>query len=102
MIKISKKFNIGGEEKKKKIKEFQEILQTIDKDSIMEAFRLGIEVGFWGKTKPNQDLYLQFNDGKEFVYTVIRMPIRHIKRSPTSPVSMSILNSKNIKGRKIT
>ena len=45
-------------------------------------------------------LFLQFNDGKDFVYTIIRMPIRKMKHSPTSPVATSILNTKTMKGRK--
>lgn len=97
---MTQKFNIHGEDKKKKLKEFQEIMNQIDKESIMEAFKMGLEIGFFGKQNPLGDLFLQFNDGKAFVYTIIRMPIRKMKHHPTSPVAASILNTKTMKGRK--
>jgi len=95
-----KKFNIHGEDRKEKIKKFHEILDQIDKNDIIEAFKTGVEIGFWGNLPPESDLYLQFNDGMEFVYTIIRMPIRHIKKNPTSPISTSILEGKKLRGHK--
>jgi len=96
-----KKFNIHGEDRKEKIKKFHELLEGLDKKAIIEAFREGLEINFWGNIPPDGDLYLQFNDGKEFVYTIIRMPIKHIKRSPTSPITTSILKGKTLRGHKI-
>jgi len=97
---INKKFNIRGMEQKKKIKEFKEIINQIDKDSIIEAFKLGLDIGYFKGCTAMNDLFLQFNDGKDFVYTIIRMPIRKMKMSPTSPVATSVINTKTMKGRK--
>ena len=97
---INKKFNVRGMDQKKKIKEFNEILKTIDKDSIIEAFKLGLDIGYFKGCTAMNDLFLQFNDGKDFVFTIIRMPIKKMKMHPTSPVATSVLNTKTMKGCK--
>lgn len=73
---MSRRFSTKDEDRKKRIKEFQEILSTLDKDSIIEAFKMGLKIGMFGKRSYNDDLFLQFNDGRKFVYTIARMPIK--------------------------
>jgi len=72
---MSRKFSTKNEDRKKRIKEFQEILSALDKDSIIDAFRAGLKVGMFGKRKQNDDLFLQFNE-RGFVYTIARLPIK--------------------------
>ena len=70
-----KKFSTQNEDRKKRMKEFQEILSTLDKDSIINSFKMGLKVGMFGKRKSEDDLFLQFNEGG-FVYTIARLPLK--------------------------
>lgn len=95
---MDKRFNIHGEERRKQLIRFKEILETIDKKALMEAFELGLDIGFFKGMTADNDLFLQFNDEKRYVYTIIRMPIRHMKHSPGTNIASAILKKSTTGG----
>ena len=87
---MRKNFSTLNEERKKRMKEFQEILSTIDKDSIINSFKMGLGVGMFGKRKAEDDLFLQFNEGG-FVYTISRLPKRKFTFNKQNIIEKTIL-----------
>lgn len=87
---MKKTFSTLDEERKKKMKEFQEILSTIDKDSIINSFKMGLRVGMFGKRKAEDDLFLQFNEG-HFVYTISRLPKRKFTFNKQNLIEKAVL-----------
>lgn len=85
---MRKTFSTLDEERKKKMKEFQEILNNIDRDSIIETFKTGLKIGFFGKRGVYDDLFIQFNE-RGFVYTIARMPIK--RKQKTNIIEKTIL-----------
>ena len=86
-----KKFSTHNEDRKKRMKEFQEILSTIDKDSIIKSFKMGLGVGLFGKRNAQDDLFLQFNEGG-FVYTIARLPMKRFTFNKQNLIEKAIKN----------
>ena len=87
-----KKFSTQNEERKKKMKEFQEILSTLDKDSIIKSFKMGLKVGMFGKRKDKDDLFLQFHEGG-YVYTIARLPQKRFNFNNQNLIEKAINNN---------
>jgi len=72
----TKNFNTKTPEQKERLAMFKEVMRDFDKRSIIDAFEVGLEVGFFGKKATINDILdFQFTDDK-YVYKMRRIPIQ--------------------------
>ena len=72
-----KKPNIKPPTQEELMEKFKEVMNHLDKNQIIKAFKHGHSIGFFGSSKITDFLHFRFGDEK-YTYTITRRPHKKI------------------------